>query len=98
MVARKGLQPVVSMLGLSPYLYNSEGFQAVNRLNRSNLSSWMRLHYIFQNETPGVEDNWLPAPKGAFNLLMRLCATSEDAHRQVEPAAGQARAALTRNA
>ena len=63
-------------------LYDSEGFQVVNRLNRSNLSSWMRLHYnadgsldlYFQNETPGVEDNWLPAPKGAFNLLMRLYA------------------------
>ena len=63
-------------------LYDSEGFQVVNRLNRFNLSSWMRLHHnadgsldlYFQNETPGVEDNWLPAPKGAFNLLMRLYA------------------------
>ena len=32
------------------------------------------LDLYFQNESPGVgkEANWLPAPKGAFNLTMRL--------------------------
>jgi hypothetical protein len=56
-------------------LYDAEGFQVANRLNRFNLSSWMRLHYnadgsldlYFQNDTPGVEANWLPAPQGPFN-------------------------------
>jgi hypothetical protein len=35
----------------------------------------------FQNENPGSakEANWLPAPKGAFNLTMRLYAPKENA-------------------
>jgi hypothetical protein len=35
----------------------------------------------FQNESPGTnkEANWLPAPKGAFNLCMRLYAPKFDA-------------------
>jgi hypothetical protein len=68
-------------------LYDAEGFQVANRLNRFNLSSWMRLHYnadgsldlYFQNDTPGVEANWLPAPKGPFNLVMRLYAPRSEA-------------------
>jgi hypothetical protein len=34
------------------------------------------LDLYFQNESPDAdkEVNWLPAPKGAFNLLMRLYA------------------------
>ena len=70
-------------------LYDAEGFQVANPLNRFNLSSWMPLKYnadgsldlYFQNESPGTdkETNWLPAPKGAFNLLMRLYAPRSDA-------------------
>jgi hypothetical protein len=70
-------------------LYDAEGFQVANPLNRFNLSSWMPLRYngdgsldlYFQNESPGAgkEANWLPAPKGAFNLLMRLYAPKSDA-------------------
>jgi hypothetical protein len=70
-------------------LYDAEGFQVANPLNRFNLSSWMPLRYngdgsldlYFQNESPaaGKEANWLPAPKGAFNLLMRLYAPKSDA-------------------
>jgi hypothetical protein len=69
-------------------LYDSEGFQIANPLSRFNLSSWMPLKYnadgsldlYFQNESPGTdkEANWLPAPKGAFNLLMRLYAPRSD--------------------
>jgi len=35
----------------------------------------------FQNENPGKEKetNWLPAPKGAFNLTMRLYAPKSEA-------------------
>jgi hypothetical protein len=63
-------------------LYDSEGFQVANPLNRFTVSSWMPFKYnadgsldlYFQNESPGAdkESNWLPAPKGAFNLTMRL--------------------------
>jgi len=70
-------------------LYDSEGFQVANSLNRFNLASWMPLKYnadgsidlYFQNESPGAdkEANWLPAPKGAFNLLMRLYAPRSEA-------------------
>ena len=70
-------------------LYDAEGFQVANPLNRFNLSSWMPLKYnadgsldlYFQNESPGAdkEANWLPAPKGAFNLLTRLYAPRSEA-------------------
>jgi len=70
-------------------LYDAEGFQVANPLNRFNLSSWMPLKYnadgsldlYFQNESCGAdrEANWLPAPKGAFNLLMRLYAPRSEA-------------------
>ena len=62
-------------------LYDSDGFQVANTLNRFAVSSWMPFKYnadgsldlYFQNESPGAgkEANWLPAPKGAFNLTMR---------------------------
>jgi hypothetical protein len=70
-------------------LYDSQGFQVPNALGRFNVASWMPLKYngdgsldlYFQNENPGVdkEANWLPAPKGAFNLLMRLYAPKSEA-------------------
>ena len=70
-------------------LYDSEGFQVANSINRFAVSSWMPFKYnadgsldlYFQNESPGTgkEANWLPAPKGAFNLTMRLYAPKDDA-------------------
>ena len=70
-------------------LYDSEGFQVANPLNRFAISSWMLFKYdadgsldlYFQNESPGndKEANWLPAPKGAFNLTMRLYAPRSEA-------------------
>jgi len=70
-------------------LYDSEGFQVANPLNRFAVSSWMpfvknadgSLDLYFQNESPGAdkEANWLPAPKGPFNLTMRLYAPRREA-------------------
>ena len=70
-------------------LYDLEGFQVANPLNRFAVSSWMpfkknadgSLDLYFQPESPGAdkEANWLPAPKGPFNLTMRLYAPKADA-------------------
>ena len=70
-------------------LYDNEGFQVANPLNRFAVSSWMPFEYnadgsldlYFQNESPGKnkEANWLPAPKGAFNLTMRIYAPRSEA-------------------
>jgi hypothetical protein len=70
-------------------LYDPQGFPVANPLDRFALSSWMPLKYnddgsldlCFQNESPGKdkEANWLPAPKGPFNLTMRLYAPKSEA-------------------
>jgi hypothetical protein len=70
-------------------LYDGEGYQVTNSLNRFAVSSWMpfkfdpdgSLNLYFQNESPGAdkEANWLPAPKGPFNLTMRLYAPKSHA-------------------
>jgi hypothetical protein len=77
----KGEAPPVNAFW-SITLYDPEGFQVGNSLNRFAVSSWMpfktnadsSLDIYFQNESPGkdLEANWLPAPKGEFNLTMRL--------------------------
>jgi hypothetical protein len=70
-------------------LYNQEGYQVANPLDRFALSSWMPLRsnpdgsldLYFQSESPGPdkEANWLPAPKGPFNLTMRIYAPKSEA-------------------
>jgi hypothetical protein len=79
-------------------LYDSDGFQVANPLNRFAVSSWNDLVYnsdgsldlFIQNADPGEgrRSNWLPAPKGAFNLTMRLYAPAYSAllGRWVPPA------------
>jgi hypothetical protein len=84
----KGATPPVNAFW-SITLYDSEGFQVANVLNRFAVSSWMpfktnedgSLDLYFQNESPGKdkEANWLPAPSGAFNLTMRLYSPKSDA-------------------
>jgi len=84
----KGSVPPVNAFW-SITLYDSDGFQVANALNRFAVSSWMPFKYnadgsldlYFQNEDPGADRsaNWLPAPKGAFNLTMRLYAPKADA-------------------
>jgi len=70
-------------------LYDPEGFQVANTINRFAVSSWMPFKYngdgsldlYFQSESPGAdkEANWLPAPKGPFNLTMRIYAPKSEA-------------------
>ncbi|WP_454610347.1 DUF1254 domain-containing protein [Labrenzia sp. MBR-25] len=65
-------------------IYDNDGYQVANSLNRFALSSWMpmqknpdgSLDLYFQHESPGKdkEANWLPAPDGPFNVTMRLYA------------------------
>jgi len=85
---RKGETPPADAFW-SVTAYDSEGYQVPNPLNRFALSSWMPFEYnadgsldlYFQNESPGVdrEANWLPAPKGPFNLTMRIYAPRSEA-------------------
>ena len=84
----KGAVPPVNAFW-SVTLYDSDGFQVANSLNQFAVSSWMPFKYdpdgsldlYFQNTSPGAdkEVNWLPAPKGPFNLTMRLYAPKSDA-------------------
>lgn len=80
------LPPVNAFWSLT--MYDKDGFQAANVLNRFALSSWMplkknadgSLDLYIQNENPGhdKESNWLPAPKCELGITMRLYAPKND--------------------
>ncbi|MCJ7641098.1 MAG: DUF1214 domain-containing protein, partial [Desulfobacterales bacterium] len=66
-------------------LYDNDGFQVANPLNRFAVSSWMpfklnsdgSLDLYFQHESPGKDkdSNWLPSPaQGELGVTMRLYA------------------------
>jgi hypothetical protein len=84
---KNGMPPASAFWSVT--LYDLEGFQVANSLNRFAVSSWMPFKYnadgsldlYFQNESPGKdkEANWLPAPKGGFNLTMRIYAPKLEA-------------------
>lgn len=66
-------------------MYDADGFQVANPINRFAISSWMpmkknadgSLDIYIQHENPGAdkESNWLPSPKsGTLGITMRLYA------------------------
>lgn len=79
---KANLPPVAAFWSVT--MYDMEGYQVANELDRFAVSSWMPLTYNadgsldlhIQHQSPGkaLEGNWLPAPKGPFNLTMRLYA------------------------
>ena len=84
----KGATPPVNAFW-SVTLYDAQGYQVANSLNRFAVSSWMpfktnsdgSLDLYFQSASPGddKEANRPSAPKGPFNLTMRLYAPKMEA-------------------
>jgi hypothetical protein len=70
-------------------LYDKDGFQAPNAINRFALGDRDKFQFnadgsldiYIQNESPGAdkESNWLPAPKDEFNLALRLYSPKREA-------------------
>jgi hypothetical protein len=84
----KGSTPPVNAFW-SITMYDPEGNAYPNNLDRQAVSSWMpfvfnadgSLDLYFQNENPGKnkEANWLPSPKGGFNMTMRMYSPKAEA-------------------
>jgi len=69
-------------------MYNNEGFFIANPINRYAIGNRNPLKFnsdssvdlYFQNISPGKdkENNWLPAPSGSFNLMLRMYWPAEE--------------------
>jgi hypothetical protein len=70
-------------------MYDAEGFQSVNRINRYAIGDRDALKYnadgsldiYLQHDSPGAEkeSNWLPAPMGKLGITMRIYAPKPEA-------------------
>jgi hypothetical protein len=70
-------------------MYDAEGFQVANSINRFAIGNLNNLTYnadgsldiYIQHDTPGLdkESNWLPAPKGPMSILMRMYSPRKEA-------------------
>ena len=80
--------PVPVQAFWSMTMYTTSGYFAANPLERFTVGDRSDLHYnedgsldvYLQNEEPTTEtslDNWLPAPDGPFQLIMRLYGVNE---------------------
>jgi hypothetical protein len=79
---KEELPPVEAFWSVT--MYDAEGFQAANPLNRFAIGGYDALKYnpdgsldlYLQHDNPGTdkESNWLPAPKGPLGVTMRLYA------------------------
>jgi hypothetical protein len=83
--SKEELPPVEAFWSVT--MYDKDGFQCANSINRFAISSWMplktnndgSLDLYLQSENPGSdkESNWLPAPKGILGVTMRLYAPKD---------------------
>jgi hypothetical protein len=80
--AKEQLPPVDAFWSVT--MYDADGFQAANSINRFAIGDRDALSFnqdgsldlYLQHEDPGAEkrSNWLPAPRGALGVTMRLYA------------------------